>query len=333
LWTQFTFFHGVTARLPGEDPFETRSISETNSQLLRCGDQPADDHMKIVQQTIASLGPPIWIEPLERSYGTGAVIARWRHLNGRLQISTADAVQVCLSLSTGQRVRHAERDRSLSKSVLAGDVIVLRPGIPTETTLEGDAEVVQIFISLESLGRAASQTLAARLVAPQGNALKRAAIQLFVAARHDDRTRRAVAEVKLRERVRDFLAAPADDEIGYVHGGLPSMAISRAERLIAEAMDSPNSASPTVRELAATARVSTNHYIRSFRQMRGTTPHQLVMVRRCQRAMELLRQSGLTIADVSDAAGYSSPAYFIASFKHQLGVTPGAYQRAVTTKG
>ena len=288
--------------------------------------------MKVLQQTIASFGAPLWIESLEQAYGS-ALIARWRHLNGRLHISTADAVRVCLSLSTGQQVRIAERDRSLSTSVLAGDVIVLRPGIPSETTLEGDAEVVQIFIPPDSLGRAASETLAARLVAPPGDALKRAAIQLFVAVRHDDWRSRAVAEVRLRDRVRDLLTAPADDEIGYMHGGLPPMAISRAERLIAEAMDSPNSASPTVTELAATAHVSTNHFIRSFRHVLGTTPHQLVMARRCQRAMELLRHRGLTIADVSDEAGYSSPAYFVASFRQQLGVTPGAYQRAVTTKG
>ena len=111
------------------------------------------------------------------------------------------------------------------------------------------------------------------------------------------------------------------------------MAISRAEQVIAEAMDSPNAASPTLRALAATARVSTNHFIRSFRQIRGTTPHQLVMARRCQRAMELLRQPKLPVADVSEAAGYSSPAYFVASFRHQLGVTPGAYQRAVARIG
>jgi len=270
--------------------------------------------MKVLQQTIASFGAPLWIESLEQAYGS-ALIARWRHLNGRLHISTADAVRVCLSLSTGQQVRIAERDRSLSTSVLAGDVIVLRPGIPSETTLEGDAEVVQIFIP------------------PPGDALKRAAIQLFVAVRHDDWRSRAVAEVRLRDRVRDLLTAPADDEIGYMHGGLPPMAISRAERLIAEAMDGPNSSSPTVTQLAATAHVSTNHFIRSFRHVLGTTPHQLVMARRCQRAMELLRHRGLTIADVSDEAGYSSPAYFVASFRQQLGVTPGAYQRAVTTKG
>jgi len=289
--------------------------------------------MKIVQQTIASLGSPMWIEPLEQPYGSAAVIARWRHLNGRLRISTADAIRVCLSLSTGQQVRHAERDRSLSKRVLAGDVIVLRPGIPTETTLEGDAEVVQVFIEPESLGQAASRTVTGTLVTPPSDALKRAVIQLFVAARHDDRRGRRAAEVRLRQAVRDLLAAPVDDEREHAHGGLPPMAIRRAERLIAEAMDSPNSASPTLRELAATARVSTNHFIRSFRQMRGTTPHQLVIARRCQRAMDLLRQPDLTVADVSDAAGYSSPAYFIASFRQQLGVTPGAYQRAVARKG
>src|SRR6266446_8161823 len=211
--------------------------------------------MKIVQQTIASLGSPMWIEPLERPYGSAAVIARWRHLNGHLRISTADAIRVCLSLSTGQQVRHAERDRSLSKSVLAGDVIVLRPGIPTETALEGDAEVVQIFIEPESLGQAASHTVTGRLVAAPGDALKRAVIQLFVAARHDDWRSRCVAEGRLRQVVRDLLAAPVDDERERAHGGLPPMAICRAEQLIAAAMDSPNSASPTLRELAATARV------------------------------------------------------------------------------
>jgi AraC family transcriptional regulator len=287
--------------------------------------------MKVVQQTIASLGSPIWIEPLERSYGTAAVIARWRHLKGRLRISTADAIRVCLSLSTGQQVRHAERDRSLFKSVFAGDVIVLRPGIPTETTLEGDAELVQIFIEPESLGQMASNPVTGTLVALPSDALKRAVVRLFVAARLDDREGRRAAETLLRKEVRALLAGPADDE--REPEVLPPAVISHAERLIAEALDRPSPASPTLRELAATARISPNHLIRSFRHIRGTTPHQLVMTRRCQRAMDLLRQPDLTVADVSDAAGYSSPAYFIASFRQQLGVTPGAYQRAVAREG
>src|SRR4029077_4496134 len=185
------------------------------------------NQMKIVQQTIASLGSPMWIEPLERPYNSAAVIARWRHLNGRLRISTADAIRVCLSLSTGQQVRHAERDRSLSKSVLAGDVIVLRSGIPTETTLAGDAEVVQIFIEPESLGRVANNTVTGTPVAPPGDALRRAAIQLFVAARHDDWGRRRAAEVRLRQEVRDLLAAPEGDQRKPEYRGLPPVAICR----------------------------------------------------------------------------------------------------------
>jgi hypothetical protein len=86
--------------------------------LHQLGFAAFEDHMKIVQQTIASLGSPMWIEPLGMPYRSAAVIARWRHLNGRLQIATADAIRVCLSLSTGQQVRHAERDRSLSSSSL-----------------------------------------------------------------------------------------------------------------------------------------------------------------------------------------------------------------------
>jgi hypothetical protein len=64
----------------------------------------ASAKMKIVQQTIASLGSPTWIEPLERPDGSAVVIAQWRHLNGRLLISTADAIRVCLSLNKGQSV-------------------------------------------------------------------------------------------------------------------------------------------------------------------------------------------------------------------------------------
>src|SRR6266404_1584424 len=127
-----------------------------------CGnliDVQPEEEMKIVQQTIASFGSPMWIEPLGMPDRSAAVIARWRHVNGRLQISTADAVRVCLSLSTGQQVRHAERDRALSKGVLAGDVLVLRAGIPAETAIEGDADVVQVFIEPESFGQAASKTV------------------------------------------------------------------------------------------------------------------------------------------------------------------------------
>jgi len=159
--------------------------------------------MKIVQQTIASLGSPVWIEPLDRPHASDAVIARWRHINGRLRIATADAVRVCLSLSTGQQVRHTERDRALTKNVLAGMSSFSDQGFLPKR-LRGDAEVVQVFIDPASLGPVASSSVGP-LVAPAGEALRRAVIQLFVAARHDDWRTRRVADRRLRQEVGDLL--------------------------------------------------------------------------------------------------------------------------------
>jgi hypothetical protein len=139
--------------------------------------------MKIVQQTIASLGYPTWIESLDGFHGRDALIARWRHGKARVGISQADAIRVALSLSGGQQVRHAERDRAISTRALPGHVTVFPAGIPSETAIEGEADVIQIFVRPERLGLIAGQTLAGPpLIASTNDELKRAAIQLLVTA-------------------------------------------------------------------------------------------------------------------------------------------------------
>lgn len=286
--------------------------------------------MKIVEQTIASLGYPNWIESLDGSYGRDAVIARWRHGSARVAISEADAIRVALSLRSGQEVRYAERDRAISTRGLPGHVTVFPAGISSETAIEGEADVVQIFLRPESLGLRAGQAFGGPpLIASTNDELRHAAIQLLVAARHYDWNRRSAAEGRLRQIVGELLASPRDNSSQGATDGLPPTTVRRVESLIAEAMNSYASGSPNLAELAATARLSVNQFIRAFRRATGTTPHQLVMVRRCERAMDLLRQPTLTVADVSDAAGYSSPAHFVAAFRQRLGVTPGAYQRVV----
>jgi len=63
-----------------------------------------------------------------------------------------------------------------------------------------------------------------------------------VAARHGDWRGYDVAEVRLRQSVRDLLTAPTGDERKRAHGELPPTAIRRAEQLINEAMENPHSA-------------------------------------------------------------------------------------------
>jgi AraC family transcriptional regulator len=286
--------------------------------------------MKIIEQTITSLGYPSWIESLDRSHGRDAVIARWRHGSARVAISQADAIRVAVSLSSGQQVRYAERDQAVSTCALAGHVTVFPAGISSETTIEGEADVIQIFLRPESLGPLAGRAFGRPpLIASTNDELRHAAIQLLVAARHCDWNLRGAAEGRLRQIVGELLVSSRDNTGQGATEGLPPITVRKVESLIAGAMNSYDSGSPNLAELAATARLSVNQFIRVFRRATGTTPHQLVMARRCERAMDLLRRPTLTVADVSDAAGYSSPAHFVAAFRQRLGATPGAYRRAV----
>jgi len=92
-----------------------------------------------------------------------------RRHDDTLRTSSHSARKSCSSRSdTGITESRATRS---CKHVLAGDVVVLRPGIPTETTVEGDAELVQVFIEPESRGHMASNTVTGTRVEPTSGAL------------------------------------------------------------------------------------------------------------------------------------------------------------------
>src|SRR5262249_25679950 len=83
-------------------------------------------------------------------------------------------------------------------------------------------------------------------------------------------------------------------------------------------------ASPTLDELAAVARVSPFHFARQFKAATGLPPHQYVILRRVERAKELLRtEADLALAEVALRAGFSDQSQFSYHFKRLIGVTPG----------
>ena len=286
--------------------------------------------MKTLEQTTASLGQPIWVRPLGGPDGHEVVVARWRHGSARILVSTPDAVRVVLSLSSGQQVFHSADDRAASAAGLPGHVSILPAGISTETLVQGDADVMQVFIRPKSLRwnvQRPSPELS--LFESTSEKLKLAAISLFVAMERDDRRRSDAAGIDLRQVIDALLEPAASSDTTGTLRGLPSLAIGKFEQLIDEAVRGSTDALPNVEELAAAAHLSVSHFIRSVRQMIGRTPHQFVMLRRDERAMALLSGQELSVAEVGDVVGYSSPAHFVASFRQRFGVTPGAYRQAL----
>ena len=91
------------------------------------------------------------------------------------------------------------------------------------------------------------------------------------------------------------------------------------DRRYAEALD--------VEALAAAAALSRAHFIRSFRDAFGETPHRYLQRRRIERAMEMLRQTDKPVTEICLDVGFASLGTFSRTFRDVLGTSPRAYRQ------
>lgn len=88
-----------------------------------------------------------------------------------------------------------------------------------------------------------------------------------------------------------------------------------------DAMDRDYAEPLDIPRLAAIAHISEAHFIRTFRQAFGETPHRYLQRRRIERAVALLR-AGYPVTDVAFAVGFSSLGTFSRTFRSVLGRSP-----------
>lgn len=82
----------------------------------------------------------------------------------------------------------------------------------------------------------------------------------------------------------------------------------------------------TLSELAAVVQMSPYRFARAFKQSTGLPPHQYLLSQRIERAQILLRETQLSIADISYQLGFASQSHFTATFRRFTTVTPKAYR-------
>lgn len=85
-------------------------------------------------------------------------------------------------------------------------------------------------------------------------------------------------------------------------------------------------------DLAAVAGLSRCQLVRAWRRRFGLTPMQSLASLRVERARALLA-AGASPAEAAQVAGFSDQAHLTRSFRDRLGLTPGAYRRAVRDEG
>lgn len=78
--------------------------------------------------------------------------------------------------------------------------------------------------------------------------------------------------------------------------------------------------------LARVAAMSPYHFLRTFRQVTGVTPHQFILRTRLHRAAVRLRASDEQIATIAFDCGFNDLSTFNRRFRRTIGVTPGDYR-------
>ena len=93
----------------------------------------------------------------------------------------------------------------------------------------------------------------------------------------------------------------------------------RMDRSYADALD--------VEALADSVHLSRAHFIRSFKDTFGETPHRYLQRRRLERAMALLRETDTPVTEICLAVGFSSLGTFSRTFRDIVGTSATAYRK------
>lgn len=79
-------------------------------------------------------------------------------------------------------------------------------------------------------------------------------------------------------------------------------------------------------EIARYCYVSPFHFSRIFKTFTSSSPHQYLMHLRLKHAEQLLKNTSLPVGDISLAAGFNSPQYFIAAFRQKYQQAPASFR-------
>jgi AraC family transcriptional regulator len=106
-------------------------------------------------------------------------------------------------------------------------------------------------------------------------------------------------------------------------GGLPTARLRRIFEYIEANLD----VNVRLNVLAEAAGVSAFHFSRLFKHSTGCSPHQYLLRRRLERAKTLLRQPGISLAEIAAATGFADQSHFTKVFRQFVGVAPSEYRK------
>jgi len=215
----------------------------------------------------------------------------------------------------------------------AGSISLLPAGSPSRVRTSGCKDQLHVFLEPALVARVAAEAFdldPARLTVPPLDGLDLPHLRAAMAAVGAELTADGAGGQLAAESLASVLAvhllrhvsAPRRPERAR-DGVLPQGRLRAVVEYVEEHLD----AGPTLEQLAAVARLSVYHFARQFKRATGLPPHQFVILRRVERAQQLLQGgSDLSLAEVAAHAGFSDQSQFSHHFKRLVGVTPGQFR-------
>jgi AraC family transcriptional regulator len=289
--------------------------------------------MKALEEMIAALGSSVFVRTLGAASEPTAAIARWRHDSAVVDVAPSNTIRLAMSLVSRRNAR-IRNGGILADPMRGASVSIFSPAEGASVEVSGEADVVQLFIS-EGYAEAA---LDASFACPsmfdlRDDRMQAMTMRILVGSARREPDDALMVEEDLHALAlrigrhaaqwRERIERPS----ALIRGGLAPAAFRKVEAIIEAALD--EAGSPTLVAMAAAAGLSVTHFVRAFRQHTDATPHQYVIRRRMERAVELLGVGRTPVGEVAEEVGFSTPSHFVATFRAAMGVTPGAVRDAL----
>jgi AraC family transcriptional regulator len=292
-------------------PRRTGMISVQESRMTKIWDNKA-----IICD---SLGRPPDMEL--GSVGDGWSLCRWRQFVGTYSLTACPDPMFVVHIAGKPQVKTWQRDGWSDTSSIPGCATIVPSGMPTGWLVDGELDVVTLSVSSDLLKTKTTQDMFARMrfafADPLGVALTRQILSELYAPE-------AYVSAMVNALKAHILAGPPTQ--GHP-AEIPTSDFSsfRLHKIMNAVLDHPE-AEHSLDQMAAMAGITPSHFCRVFKKATGVSPHQYVMKARLDKAQQMLVQTDLTLAAVSEALGFTSQSHFSRAFRGYAGVTPNDYR-------
>jgi AraC family transcriptional regulator len=113
--------------------------------------------------------------------------------------------------------------------------------------------------------------------------------------------------------------------LNHYRGGLSPYKLRQVTDFIGDNL----SCGLSLAEMANLLQMGPCHFARAFKESTGLSPHQFVLRRRVERALQMLKETRVNLADIAYDLGFSSQGHFTTVFSKIVGVSPSSYRDQV----